>query len=181
LQFGTNVIGHYMLTKLLLPALLEVARTSPGSKARVVVTSSMAAYLNTLHWGSFESGSVRDGMTTYDLYDQSKHGSVVFARELSRQYGDKGLVVTACNPGNLRSDLQRHIPFLFRIILQYGVLYPVHYGGLTPLWAGTSLETVDMNGKFLIPWARLGEIPPAANDPENGRRLWEYLQGVTGV
>ena len=71
LQFGTNVAGHYALMKLLLPALR--AASSPKEKARVVITSSMAAYLNTLHFGSFEAGEMRNKMTTYELYDQSKH------------------------------------------------------------------------------------------------------------
>jgi retinol dehydrogenase-12 len=70
---GTSVLGHYAFTKHLLPALLAAARTAPDGRARVVVTSSMAAYLNTIHWGSFEPGPARDGMTTYELYDQSKH------------------------------------------------------------------------------------------------------------
>ena len=71
LQFGTNVAGHYALIILLLPALR--AASSSTSKSRVVVTSSMASYLNTLHFGSFKTGELRDKMTTYELYDQSKH------------------------------------------------------------------------------------------------------------
>ncbi|KAI0031849.1 NAD-P-binding protein [Vararia minispora EC-137] len=181
LQFGTNVLGHYALTKLLLPALSEGARNSEEGKARVVIVASMAAYLNTIHWGSFTPGPVRDAMSTYELYDQSKHAPVVFAAELARRYGDHGLVVTSCNPGNLRTDLQRHVPTPFRQILQYGLLYPAPYGALTPLWAGTSAETLDMNGKFLIPWARLGECRPEANDPEISRKLWKFMEKATGV
>ncbi|KAI0066977.1 NAD-P-binding protein [Artomyces pyxidatus] len=174
LQWGTNVVGHYLFTTLLIPALLAGAKSSPDGKARVVVTSSMSAYLDVIHWGSFRPGEVRDKMTTYQLYDQSKHANVVFARELGRRYGSQGIAVTSCNPGNLRSDLQRNLNPVARFILQR-ILYPTPYGALTQLWAGTSPETVDFNGKFLIPWARVGECRPEANDPEIGRRLWEAL------
>ncbi|VDB85059.1 unnamed protein product [Peniophora sp. CBMAI 1063] len=178
LQFGTNVAGHYALIKLLLPALR--AASSPDNKARVVVTSSMAAYLATLRFGSFEAGETRDGMTTYDLYDQSKHGSVVLAKELARQYGDV-LTITSCNPGNLRTELQRNVPQPLRWLLQYGLLYPVPYGALTPLYAGVATETADANGKFFVPWARAGECRPEASDPEMGKKLWAWLESATGV
>lgn len=36
-------------------------------------------------------------------------GDIVFAHELARLYGEQGIVSTACNPGNLRSPLQRHL------------------------------------------------------------------------
>ncbi|KZV75978.1 NAD-P-binding protein [Peniophora sp. CONT] len=178
LQFGTNVAGHYALIKLLLPALRAASKTT--DKARVAVTSSMAAYLGTLRFGSFEAGEMRDKMTTYELYAQSKHGSVVLAKELTRRYGDV-LTVTSCNPGNLRTELQRNVPQPLRWLLQYGLLYPVPYGALTPLYAGVAPETADANGKFFVPWARTGECRPEASDPEAGAKLWSWLERVTGV
>ncbi|KAA1472365.1 NAD(P)-binding protein [Dentipellis sp. KUC8613] len=49
LQFGTNVVGHYLLTKLLLLALLPAAHSSRDGKSRVDNTCSVAAYLDVLH------------------------------------------------------------------------------------------------------------------------------------
>ncbi|OBZ71701.1 hypothetical protein A0H81_08859 [Grifola frondosa] len=56
------------------------------------------------------------------------------------------------------------------------ILYPAHMGALTQLWAGTMPEALNYNGKFLIPWARVGECRPEAYDPEIGERLWNWLQ-----
>lgn len=49
-------------------------------------------------------------------------------------------------------------------------------GALTQLWAGTMPETLNYNGQFLIPWARLGKCRPEAYDDEIGERLWNWLQ-----
>lgn len=73
LQWGTNVIGHYLLTKLLIPSLQEGAKSSPDKHARVVFTSSSAAYFDTIHWDTFKPSQERDKLGTYGLYAQSKH------------------------------------------------------------------------------------------------------------
>ena len=72
LQFGTNVVGHFYLTELLMPALVEGVKTSPDNHARVVTTASSAAYLGTLQWDSFKDGPARRKLSTGDLYNQSK-------------------------------------------------------------------------------------------------------------
>ena len=73
LQWGVNVVGHALLTFLLLPALLSGAKSSPDGKARVVNTSSIASYGDIIHWDSFLPGEARDKMGSRRLYMQSKH------------------------------------------------------------------------------------------------------------
>ena len=96
----------------------------------------------------------------------------MFAKELAKRYGDQGIVSTSLNPGmmlvlmerciiityfaqpfaipllgNLRTDLQRHTKGLENYFINK-MSYPVDpLGALTQLWAGTSPETVDYNGK----------------------------------
>ena len=83
LQWGTNVVGHFLLTKLLIPALLAGARSSPDAKARVVTTASLSAYLDVIDWDSFRPGPARDKLNTYTLYNQSKHVCPSFLRSVS--------------------------------------------------------------------------------------------------
>ncbi|THH17471.1 hypothetical protein EW146_g3340 [Bondarzewia mesenterica] len=177
LQWGVNCVGPFLLTTLLLSALLYGAKSSPDGKSRVVNTSSIAAYGDVIHWDSFKPGKARDRMGALRLYMQSKHADVVFARELGRRYGES-IVSTAVNPGNIRTTLYRHYPSVLERIL-FLSMYSPQKGALTQLWAGTSPETVDFNGKFLIPFARVGECRAAANNPEIGKRLWEYFEDVT--
>ena len=72
LQWGTNVLGHFYLTELLLPALDAGARSSPDGRARIVTTSSGGAYLGKLQYETMRDGAARRKKTTEDLYFQSK-------------------------------------------------------------------------------------------------------------
>ncbi|TBU26107.1 NAD(P)-binding protein [Dichomitus squalens] len=177
LQFGTNVLGHFYFTELLMPALLVAVKTSPDGHARVVTTSSSGAYLDTLHFETFKDGPERRKMGSNGLYNQSKHGNIVIAREIAKRYGDQGIISISVNPGNIQTDLQRHFPTVARVILNAVLLKPVQYGALTQLFAGTMPEALKYNGEFLIPWARLGKAHPECYNDEVGERLWSWLQG----
>ncbi|PCH39964.1 NAD(P)-binding protein [Wolfiporia cocos MD-104 SS10] len=179
LQFGVNVLGHFHLTRLLLPALLA-ASSSPTSEhhapeARVVTTSSLGHVFTPLDLDAVHPGPARTRLGRQELYQMSKYGNVVFAAELARRYGEQELVSIAVNPGNIRSDLNRDASavqkFLSRILF-----YPTEKGALTQLFAGTAPEAESMNGKYLIPWARVGEARPDALDPELGKKLWEWME-----
>ncbi|KAI0029800.1 NAD(P)-binding protein [Vararia minispora EC-137] len=174
MQIGTNVLGHYHFTQLLLPALKAVHANSPQEKARVVITSASAVYLTTLDLGVFEDTPKRRNLSPMELYIQSKHANVIHARELARRYGDD-IVTTSVNPGNLRTELQRYLVGVQKFVISQ-ILHPAPLGALTQLYAGTAPEAADLNGKFLIPWARVGVARKEALDPQNGEKLWNWLE-----
>ncbi|KAF8799006.1 NAD(P)-binding protein [Phlegmacium glaucopus] len=176
LQFGTNVLGHFYFTKLLLPTLLAAAKTSPDGKARILNTSSIGhCFASGLDFNTFKDGPARTKKGTQMLYTQSKLGNVHISNEFAKRYGEQGIVSTSFNPGNIKSDLQRHIsPFEYFMIA--ALLQPLPYGALTQLWAGTSPEGAELNGKYLIPWARVGEATSIANDPKLSGELWTWLE-----
>lgn len=71
MQFGTNVIGHYFFTTLLLPALEAASAT--GAKARVVNTSSYASFMvNSIPYDAAKDGPARRKLSGTDLYWISK-------------------------------------------------------------------------------------------------------------
>ncbi|KAH9169642.1 NAD(P)-binding protein [Lactarius sanguifluus] len=181
MQFGTNVIGHWLFTQLLLPALFAATEVSPShEKARVVTVSSSAIYLTKgIDFDAIVDGPGRIQYNEWELYNKSKFGNVVVARELARRYGDK-IVSTSLNPGNIRTVLQRDrdMPGWKRTIL-YWLMYPVSYGALTQLHCATAPSAADANGKFFIPWARLGKPNKAALDPQVGEKLWSWLENET--
>ncbi|RPD56664.1 NAD(P)-binding protein [Lentinus tigrinus ALCF2SS1-7] len=176
LQFGTNVIGHWYFTELLMSALLTGVKSSPDNHARVVTTSSSSAYLTTLDYDTFKDTPQRKKLSPERLYNQSKFGNVVVARQVAKRYADKGIISISVNPGYIQSELQRHLPKVVRMILTAVLLYPTPYGALTQLFAGTMPKALKYNGEFLIPWARLGKCRPEAYDDEVGERLWKWLE-----
>ncbi|KAI0365671.1 NAD(P)-binding protein [Pilatotrama ljubarskyi] len=180
LQFGTNVLGHFYFTELLMPALLAGVASAPDHHTRVITTSSSGAYFDTLHWDTFKDGPARRKMNSQSLYFQSKLGNAVVANQVAKRYADKGIISISVNPGNIRSELQRYVPAFTSSrsplpCVQHYMLYPTPYGALTQLFAGTMPEALNYNGEFLIPWARLGKCRAEAYDPEVGERLWKWL------
>ncbi|KAI0088815.1 NAD(P)-binding protein [Irpex rosettiformis] len=178
LQFGTNVLGHWYFTELLMPALLRGKETSPDKHARVITTSSIASYFSIIQWNTLKDGPARRKMLSGQLYAQSKFGNVVVAREVARRYGDQGIISISVNPGNIKTELYRHVWKIQHIILDFITLQPTPLGALTQLYAGTMPEALQHNGEFFIPWARFGKARAEAYDVELGKKLWEWLEGT---
>lgn len=176
LQFGTNVLGHAHLTLLLLPELIAGAKTNADGKARVVNTSSSAAYwAKTIDFDTLADTEKRRKTYSGNLYCMSKFGNVLFSNELARRYADQGIVSNSLNPGNLRTELQRYTNWFQNLMLQ-PILYPAPYGALTQLWVGTSPEAGNYNGAWFIPWARPGKIHAATRNQELGIKLWDWIE-----
>ncbi|KAH9913272.1 uncharacterized protein B0H18DRAFT_888611 [Fomitopsis serialis] len=181
LQFGVNVIGHYYLTKLLLPAMLATVSNETGGKARVVNTSSSAMLLapsGGINYDTLVDGPARRKFDNVKLYQQAKAGTVIFSTELARRYGDRGIVSISLNPGNIRTGIQRYVVGLQAKILDF-VLYDKAVGVLTQLFAGTAPEAEDLNGKYLIPFARVGSARKDLLDASAGVKLWDWLEAQT--
>ncbi|KAL1671269.1 hypothetical protein EV122DRAFT_226867 [Schizophyllum commune] len=175
-QFGTNVLGHFYLTKLLLPTLLSTARLSPEGAVRVINTASSGhTIVDKIDFNTLKDGPARRKMTPTNLYGQSKLGNVLFSNELARRYGDQGIISTSLNPGNLSSNLYRHLSPVVVKLMNWTVLYPNSMGALTQLYAGT-LGGKELNGKYLIPWARVGKPSRAGSDEALAKALWEWCE-----
>ncbi|KAE9405286.1 NAD(P)-binding protein [Gymnopus androsaceus JB14] len=179
LQFGTNTLGHFYFTTLLIPILTSTAKTTPDHKVRVVHTSSWAYhYYPKMNYNSFKDGPARSKMDGFALYAQSKTGNILFSNELAKRYGDQGIVSISIHPGSVRSELQRTLPLGIKQLVQYVLFYPTELGALTPLYAATAPECADYNGLYITAWARLdrSEPNPEASDPAEARQLWEYME-----
>lgn len=177
MQFGTNVIGPWLFGQLLLPALFAATEASPThEKARVVTLSSSASFLSKgIDFDAIADGPERAKYSEMDLYNMSKFGNIVVARELARRYGDK-IVSTSLHPGAIRTDVLRNMSGFGNTVL-YWLMYPiVPYGALTQLYCATAPSAADANGKFFVPWARVGEPPKASLDPQLGERFWSWLE-----
>ena len=110
LHIGTNCVGPCLLFQLLLPILTKTAASSPTGSVRVIWAGSIAIEVNSLEPGGMEvddTGRPRD-MDELFSYGQSKVGNVFLARTYAKTTPQTGVVHAAFNPGNLRTELQRH-------------------------------------------------------------------------
>ncbi|KAI1158691.1 NAD(P)-binding protein [Nemania serpens] len=163
LQVGTNCLGHYLLYQLLLPLLTRTASTSSvTASVRVLWAASVAVHVSTPHPQGIvleANGAPSDQGVTAN-YSQSKVGNVFLARECAKATPETGVVHAAFNPGNLRSELQRHWTGIGHWFTDTFLLYTAIHGAYTELWAALSPElTLDKSGAYVYPWGRFGSLP----------------------
>ncbi|MGC0331045.1 NAD(P)-dependent dehydrogenase (short-subunit alcohol dehydrogenase family) [Streptomyces sp. SAI-170] len=183
MQFGTNHLGHFALTNLLLPYVTD----------RVVTVSSGAH-----RWGGaknrirFEDLHWTSGYTPQAAYAQSKLANLLFTLELQRRLAEAGSGVRAlaAHPGWSATNLQSHAANpVARVFMQLGnrfIAQPDTSGALPTLYAATQ----DLPGAGYVGPDGPGELrgaptlvgrSPAASDPAAARRLWDVSEELTGV
>ncbi|KAF2013823.1 putative steroid dehydrogenase [Aaosphaeria arxii CBS 175.79] len=159
LQLATNCLGPYLLTQLLLPTLRKTARDSPPATVRVIWTSSIAVDFGAPKNG-LDIARISDPPSSQqENYAISKAGNWFLASQLASQAADDGILSVTANPGNLKSNLTRHLPRVVTI-LAYPLLYQPVYGAYTELWAGISSElSMKDGGNYIVPWGRVHPNP----------------------
>jgi NAD(P)-dependent dehydrogenase (short-subunit alcohol dehydrogenase family) len=130
-QLGTNHLGHYLLTELLLPALQR------GAPARVVNVSSCYHDKAQGREGRIDFDDLHFVRRSYDgwqAYAQSKLANLLHARQLARRLDGSAIATASVHPGWVRTNLIRHsIPTW----VQDYVLRPVlRLGGMIEPWEG---------------------------------------------
>jgi NAD(P)-dependent dehydrogenase (short-subunit alcohol dehydrogenase family) len=183
LQFGTNHLGHFAFTGLLLDRLLPV----PGS--RIVTVSSAghriqaAIHFDDLQW---ERSYSRVG-----AYGQSKLANLMFTYELQRRLAPHGTTIAlAAHPGVSNTDLVRNLPAPLRALA--GILAPLltqrpEMGALPTLRAAT--DPAAMGGQYYGPdgWGEVRGYPKLVNSSPDShnratqQRLWTVSEELTGV
>lgn len=183
LQFGTNHLGHFALTGLLLDHVLAVG----GS--RVVTVSSLghrmraAIHFDDLQW---ERNYSRIG-----AYGQSKLANLLFTYELQRRLSAAAAptIAVAAHPGGSATELARNVP---RILRPLNALAPLLFqsaeaGALPTLRAAT--DPTVQGGHYYGPEGlgeqrghpKLVQSSTQSHDAELQRRLWSVSEELTGV
>jgi NAD(P)-dependent dehydrogenase (short-subunit alcohol dehydrogenase family) len=190
LQLGTNFLGHFALTGLLLPLLRR------ADAARVVTLSSTAARMGKINFDDLQSER-RYG--AWRAYGQSKLADLLFALELERRSvaSGWGVMSNAAHPGSTHTNLQStgrnlgkssHGNGMIGLVMRFpGVSQLPAQGALPTLYAATSADAVgsgyygpdgfqEMNG--LPAPAR---FPRRALDEASAAELWRIAGELTQV
>ena len=198
LQFGVNVLGHFALTALLLPALLHAAAKVQGQSPRVVTLASIAHKQGRLNFEDLQSTKSYSPM---GAYRQSKLADLMFAFELDRRLRAAvppapGVMSVAAHPGVANTNLFQVGEFspVERVVRRGfgdaigGLLNSGAQGAAPTLFAATAPDAV--SGGYYGPQGFLetrgGDVGPAkvaaqALDEAAAARLWSECERLTGV
>jgi len=169
LAFGTNHVGPFLLTNLLLD------RLRAGAPARIVTVASDAHYR--VHGIDFDA--VRQPTRTrtgFPEYSVSKLANVLHAQELSRRL-DRSLVTTySLHPGVIASDVWREVPWPIRPLMKLRMRSPAD-GARTPLYCATAPEVATDSGLYYEDCR--AKLPGAAVTPALASELWEHSEAWT--
>jgi len=171
ITFGTNHLGHFLLTTLLMD-LLEASAPS-----RVVVVSSKAHYrAKSIDWDGLTMPT--KSLTGFPEYSVSKLCNVLFAHELARRAKDRGIHTYALHPGVIASDIWRRIPWPLRPILTMGML-TTEEGARAPLHCIASTAAEKETGLYYDADCRLKEPSDLAKSDSLAQELWQKSEDWT--
>ena len=187
MQFGTNHLGHFLLTGLIVPAL------EASGNARIVNLSSGGHKFSAIaldDW-NFETGEY----DKWQAYGRSKTANSLFSVALDKRLAGKAVRAFAVHPGAIMTELARHLteadvkaireegprgsgPMTFKTIPQ---------GAATSCWAATSADLAGKGGIYLencgiaepaeTPISHNGYVPHAI-DPEAAEALWTLSEQI---
>jgi NAD(P)-dependent dehydrogenase (short-subunit alcohol dehydrogenase family) len=181
MQFGTNHLGHFALTNLLLPHITD----------RVVTVSSGAHKLPGGPHIHFDNLNLTGEYGPVKAYSQSKLANMLFTLELQRRLAEAGSPIRAlaAHPGWAATNLQGHdASVLRRTLARAGrfIAQDNRAGALPTLYAAVQ----DLPGASYVGPDGLAEMrgaptlvgrSAAASDPASARRLWTASEELTGV
>jgi len=179
LQFGTNHLGHFALTGLL----LDVVKKTAGS--RIVNVSSMAHTQGNINFDDLNWEKRK--YTPWKAYGDSKIANLYFTYELAKKLGsakDTPLVVAA-HPGWTATELQRHsglMSFLNNLFAQ-----KIEMGALPTLYAAVASDV--KSGDYFGPsgfkeirgYPKKVESNALSKDTAIAKKLWDISEELTGI
>jgi NAD(P)-dependent dehydrogenase (short-subunit alcohol dehydrogenase family) len=181
MQFGTNHLGHFALTGLLLENIL------PVDGSRVVTVSSVGhRILARIH---FDDPHLQRKYNRVEAYGQSKLANLLFTYELQRRLSQKGAptVALAAHPGFSDTELMRHLPGFIPELLWRPFTQPADMGALPTLRAAT--DPGAQGGQYYGPdglgestgHPKLVKSSAQSHNEDIQRRLWTMSEELTGV
>ncbi|KAH8697395.1 NAD-P-binding protein [Talaromyces proteolyticus] len=180
LQFGTNHLGHFLLTKSLLP---KIRKAAPG--ARIVSVSSSAHRLSGIRYDDpgFQNGET---YTAWEAYGQSKTANILLANFLGHTIPKHEIASFSLHPGSISSGLQQYVtPEILQEGLArakdipnfepYGRRKTLQEGAATSIRAALDPSLEAFSGKYLND-CNIYTPAPWADSFEEAEKLWKWSE-----
>lgn len=182
IQFGTNHVGHFLLTKLLLPTLLKTTKDQPDADVRVVTVSSAAYTVAPANQGLYETMSSTEkllALSTWQRYGISKAANILFASELARRYPaiksvvvHPGIVTTQLYDGTRRTNSMANYGLAVATRIAFR---SIKSGALNQLWAAAGARPAELvNGGYYTPVGIRSHGNRFLEDKDLAKNLWEW-------
>lgn len=182
MQFGTNHLGHFLLTNLL----LDLMKTTVGS--RIVNVSSLAHTFNGMNWDDL---NWEKKYNPIKAYGQSKLSNILFTLELTNRLGkDSNVSVFCLHPGTIDTELSRNLGeglcFVIPYIHKYGyfirrlVTKTPWEGAQTQIHCAVSDEALQFKGYYFSDCKP--KVPSKnARNKEDAAKLWKISEKMVGL
>ncbi|KAL1838377.1 hypothetical protein VTJ49DRAFT_2718 [Mycothermus thermophilus] len=200
-QFGTNHIGPFLFTNLLLPLLRKAAESNPPGATRIVSLSSAGHRLSPIRFSDYnlegkpvppEEDHVKplqgafakcapDGYNGIVAYAQSKTANILFTVYLQKHLTKFGIAAYTLHPGTIQTDLSRDQND--ELTAQFYKVAPYwktpDEGSATTLVAALDPALDDAKGLYLVD-CQLAEPAPHTRDSISADRLWKLSEDLVG-
>jgi dehydrogenase/reductase SDR family protein 13 len=169
LAFGTNHVGPFLFTDLLME------RVKESAPARIVNVASEGHYRpDGIDWDAVRKPTKT--RTAFPEYCVSKLANVLHAQELARRLEGTGVTTYSLHPGAVASDIWRGVPWPIRPLMKLA-MKSTEDGAKTSLYCATSPEVADQTGRYYDS-CKLKD-PSKVATPELGRELWDRSEAWT--
>jgi retinol dehydrogenase-12 len=173
LTFGTNHLGHYLFTRLLLDRIKE------AGTARIVNVSSNSHYrAKTIDWDAQQKTT--KSVTAMPEYEVSKLANVLFSKELARRLEGTGITTYAVHPGVVATDVWRRIPPPFRWLAKLFMLTP-EQGAKSTIVAATDPALASHTGRYYTVGGKEKTPNRVSDDADLAKTLWNKSAEWTGL
>ncbi|XP_046464757.1 retinol dehydrogenase 11-like [Neodiprion pinetum] len=185
-QLGTNHLGHFLFTLLLLPMIIQ-SRKDSDPCCRIINVSSLAHRLST--GINFNDLMSEKSYGAISAYCQSKLANVLFTRELAHRLKEaniKGVNTYSLHPGVIKSELSRHLDdsffrgvrFLYSLV--GFMIKTVEQGAQTTLHCALDEQAANETGLYYRECAAVSPSSSAMNK-EMAARLWDESVKLVGL
>ena len=173
LTFGTNHLGHYLFTRLLLD------RIKQSGPARIVNVASASHYrAKKFDWDALRTKTrTRTGLPEYEV---SKLANVLFTKELARRLEGTNVTTYSLHPGVVATDVWRRVPRAVRWVMKKFMVTPEE-GAQTSIRCATAPELAQETGLYYDKDGKERRPNRLANDEALAKQLWDKSAEWTGL
>ena len=183
-QLGTNHVGHFLLTKLLLPTLQATIANDRARgvtpDVRVLSLTSIAHAISPRTLEEITSTPSLLATSTFHRYGASKAANLFFASELARRHPE--IMAVAVHPGAINSGLYGHTKALSSFTKVYmeaivGLFFrSIPTGALNTLWVATTSRENLVNGAYYTPIGFRSKGTSFVQREDIARDLWDWTE-----